>query len=386
MKKKLLVTASTFPRWEGDTEPRFILDLCKALNEYFDITVLVPACPGAKEEEILEGVKVMRYHYFPIHKWETLCYPGAIVPRIKEKKIRVLLVPFVFLGLWMRLHRIINDFDVAHAHWIIPQGIVQSFFKKPYIITGHGGDVTSLNFGIIKHLKIRCLSRAQKVTVVSNALKRTINEMVPNVSVLVQSMGCDLKKFSQQNKVNNFFSQNDKKVALFVGRFAEKKGVKYLIEAVKKIDILLVIVGSGPLETELRNQAKKYRDKIIFLGPKSHNELPIIYASADLFVAPSITAADGDKEGVPTTIIEAMASGLPVVASNSSGIPEIVQDGYNGFLTEEKDVEAIGHCIRNIIENSELSSRLSKNAIKTAEKYSYDKVGKMYTNIINGDI
>ena len=86
-KKKLLVTASTFPRWNGDTEPRFVLDLCIGLNKYFDVTVLVPMCPNAKEEEYLEGVQVIRYHYFPIHKWETLCYPGAIVPRIKEKNI-----------------------------------------------------------------------------------------------------------------------------------------------------------------------------------------------------------------------------------------------------------------------------------------------------------
>ena len=82
-KEKLLVTASTFPRWKDDTEPRFVLDISKALNKYFDVTVLVPACPGAKDKEILEGVKVIRYHYFPIHKFETLCYPGAILQRIK---------------------------------------------------------------------------------------------------------------------------------------------------------------------------------------------------------------------------------------------------------------------------------------------------------------
>lgn len=85
-KKKLLVTASTFPRWEGDTEPRFVLDLSSHMTDEFDVTVLVPASPGAKDTEVMDGVKVIRYHYFPIHKWETLCYPGAIVPRIKEKK------------------------------------------------------------------------------------------------------------------------------------------------------------------------------------------------------------------------------------------------------------------------------------------------------------
>ncbi len=84
-KKKLLVTASTFPRWEGDTEPRFVLDLSSHMTDEFDVTVLVPTSPGAKDTEVMDGVKVIRYHYFPIHKWETLCYPGAIVPRIKKK-------------------------------------------------------------------------------------------------------------------------------------------------------------------------------------------------------------------------------------------------------------------------------------------------------------
>ena len=87
-KKKVLITASTFPRWEQDTEPRFILDFSKAMSAYYDITVLCPAAIGAKDEESLEGVKVIRYHYLPIHKWETLCYPGAIMPRIKERKSR----------------------------------------------------------------------------------------------------------------------------------------------------------------------------------------------------------------------------------------------------------------------------------------------------------
>ena len=80
-KKKILVTASTFPRWKDDTEPRFILDYCIGLSRYYDITVLVPAAIGAKQNEILEGIKVIRYHYFPIHKWETFwfhfyCFPS----------------------------------------------------------------------------------------------------------------------------------------------------------------------------------------------------------------------------------------------------------------------------------------------------------------------
>lgn len=382
-KKKLLVTASTFPRWDGDTEPRFVLDLSKALLEYFDVTVLVPACPGAKEQEILEGVKVIRYHYFPIHKLETLCYPGAIVPRIKEKKVRVLLVPFLFLGLWLKLLRILPKYDFVHAHWLIPQGIVQSFFKKPYIVTGHGGDVTSLNNRIVKKLKIKALKNATKVTVVSNALENEVKKIAPEVSVLVRSMGCNIKEFGPEYKITNYFNQKNKKVILFVGRLAEKKGVAYLIEAMKQVDGKLVIVGTGNLEDTLKSQAKSLGDKVTFLGAKTHKELQTIYASADLFVAPSITAKDGDKEGFGLVFLEAMASGLPVIGSNSGGIPSIVKNGWNGFLTEEKDTDDLANKINMLINNQELYATMKMNALETVKEYSYEKIGKEYANILN---
>jgi hypothetical protein len=150
MKKKLLITGSTFPRFKEDTEPRFVLDLAKYLREYADVTVLVPAAAGAADKEILEGVSVVSYHYFPIHSLETLCYPGAIVPRIREKKVRVLLVPWLFISLFCNLFKMRKQYDMVLANWLIPQGIVQSFVKMPYVVTGHGGDVTSLNKGIFK--------------------------------------------------------------------------------------------------------------------------------------------------------------------------------------------------------------------------------------------
>ena len=160
MKKKLLVTASTFPRWENDTEPRFILDYCIGMSRYYDVTVLVPVAPGARDAEVLEGISVIRYHYFPIHKWETLCYPGSIVPRIKEKKLRLFLVPFLLLSLYLELRKREKDFDFVHAHWLIPQGILSAFCRTPFLVTGHGGDVGELNGSVFHMLKNRCLKKA----------------------------------------------------------------------------------------------------------------------------------------------------------------------------------------------------------------------------------
>lgn len=383
-KKKLLVTASTFPRWKDDTEPRFVLDLASHMTDEFDVTVLVSAAPGAKNREVLEGVQVIRYHYFPVHKWETLCYPGAIVPRIKEKKMRILLVPFLFISLYFHLWKILPEYDIVHAHWLIPQGIVQSFFKKPYIVTGHGGDVVSLNKGIIKKLKMKCLRKAGRVTVVSEYLKKRVQELVPEIEPEVISMGVDTRKFGRQYRVENYFGQGDKKVVLFVGRLAEKKGVAYLIEAMKQIDALLVIVGNGPLRKTLEEQAEQVgKDRIRFLGEKTHEELKKIYASADIFVAPSVTAKDGDQEGLGLVLLEAMASGLPVVASKSGGITQIIKDGENGLLCEEKCVWQLAENICALLNDECLYKKIAENGNRTVKAYDYVQTTEKYMQIIN---
>lgn len=383
-KKKLLVTASTFPRWEGDTEPRFVLDLASHMTDEYDVTALVPAAPGAKDTEILDGVNVIRYHYFPIHKWETLCYPGAIVPRIKEKKIRVLLVPFLFFSLYFHLLRLMPKFDLVHAHWLIPQGIVQSFFKKPYIVTGHGGDVTSLNKGIMKKLKVRCLKRASKVTVVSEYLKGVVEDLADhNIETpMVCSMGVDTSKFGRQYRKENFFGQGEKKVILFVGRLAEKKGVTYLIEVMKSVDAVLIIAGDGPLHDELVEQAKEQGDKIKFIGSKTHDELKTIYASADIFVAPSVTAKDGDKEGLGLVMLEAMASGLPIIANKSGGIVEVIEDRKTGLLCEEKNVGQLVENINELLDDEELAKTLIENSKNVLDKYNYNTIAGKYKKIL----
>ena len=398
-KPRLLVTASTFPRWEGDTEPRFVLDLCKKLTAYFDVTVLVPAAPGAAKEEVLEGVSVIRYHYFPIHKWETLCYPGAIVPRIREKKVRVLLVPFLFMALWWKIGRMKKQFDVVHAHWLIPQGIVQSFHNMPYLVTGHGGDVTSLNVSLMKTLKKRCIQRAGAVTAVSDALLSTMNEISPKEQAAVVSMGCDMERFGKEYRVDNYFGQGKEQVVLFVGRLAEKKGVTYLIEAMKEVQAKLVIVGDGDLYESLLTQASNTFSgqvlspdkepensnwKIRFLGAKTHEDLKTIYASADVFAMPSGTAKDGDKEGFGVEMLEAMASGLVVAASDSGGITDVIQDGENGLLMEEKNSHDIAEKLNRLLTERDLYKTLQEKAYDTARQYDYGVIAESYRKLLMG--
>lgn len=381
--KKILVTASTFPRYMQDTEPRFIYDLCKEYTKYYDVTVLVPAAPGALDYEEMEGMHVVRYHYFPIHKWETLCYPGAIVPRIKEKKIRGLLVPFLFLALYRNLKKWNRKVDAIHANWLIPQGIIQGIFGAPYILTGLGGDVTSLNESFIRKLKKNAVDKAKSITVVSEDLKKSLEKNYQAQNVQVIPMGCSLEKFSPANKIENFFSQKDKKVILFVGRLVEKKGASYIIEAMRKVEAKLIIVGDGPERQQLEQLAKETKADIEFVGPKNKQELAKMYASCDVFCIPSVVAKDGDKEGLPVALIEAMASGAPVVGTHVGGIGEILVDGENGYIVREKDSEELVDKLNQILKNDDLRNQMKKNARTKAEKYDFIKIGLRYKAILD---
>ncbi len=383
-KKKILVTASTFPRWYQDTEPRFILDYCIKLQRYYDVTVLVPASAGAASREVLEGISVIRYHYFPIHAWETLCYPGAIVPRIKEKKVRILLVPFLLLALGLNLYRYQKEYDLIHAHWMIPQGIISTFFRKPFLVTGHGGDVAELNRSVFYCLKKRCLRKAAAVTVVSQHLQNILKKTYGCQNAHIIPMGCNTSYFSPENRKENFFSQGHKKVVLFVGRLAEKKGTAYLIKAMQHVDALLIIVGSGPMENSCRTLVEKLQlhDKVQFLGPRPHTELRTIYASSDIFVAPSITAKNGDVEGFGLVILEAMASGLPVIASNSGGITDIISHEKNGLLAPERDEKELAVHINRLLYSPVFYRQLSQASRSTAARFDYSVIAEKYHGII----
>lgn len=382
--KKVLITTSTLPRWEKDTEPRFVLDFAKALSKKYEVTILTPWAPGAKKKEILEGISVIRFHYFPIHKCETLCSPGSIMGRIKQKKSRLMLVPFFFAALWIQLLKNVKKYDLVVAHWLIPQGIVQSFFKKPYICVCHGSDVKALNKGIIKKLKKRALDRAAEVTVVSNELKRQIVELYGKSNTLIAPMGIDIEQFEQSSvKKDTVKSQHE---ILFVGRLDKIKGVTYLIQAMEKIDAKLVIVGDGVLRSELEEQAKTFGDKVHFMGAVEHSELAEIYSEADVFVAPSITMENGATEGFGLVFIEAMAAGIPVIGTKTGGIKDIIIDGETGYFVKEKDSDAIAERVNFLLENPGESMRIVENAKKEVRRYSWENVGENYINIIEKSI
>jgi colanic acid/amylovoran biosynthesis glycosyltransferase len=157
---------------------------------------------------------------------------------------------------------------------------------------------------------------------------------------------------------------------MFAGRFVEKKGIPSLIEAVRRLEaegrhVRLVLVGEGPMENELRRSASALND-VRFMSWMPNNELRRWMRGALALCVPSQRALDGDAEGLPTVVIEAMAAGTPVIGSRHAGIGEAVEDEQTGFLIPEQDPEALAAALRWLSDEPELRRRLGENARQAA--------------------
>jgi colanic acid/amylovoran biosynthesis glycosyltransferase len=150
-----------------------------------------------------------------------------------------------------------------------------------------------------------------------------------------------------------------------VGRFVEKKGHLVGIDAfadaiAKGADAELAIIGSGPLEDQYRERIRHHglSDRIELLGVLDADRVADVLRDSDVLLAPSQTAADGDRESGLIVAKEASACGLPVLGTRHGGIPEIVDDGVTGFLVEERDVTALGEHLTRVLGDRELRRRL----------------------------
>ena len=165
----------------------------------------------------------------------------------------------------------------------------------------------------------------------------------------------------------------------FIKNFMTIIASKNMDDAIELSSYILKQVKS--LENKLKKQAEAYGDKISFIGAKTHAELKEIYPSADVFVMSSVTTQDGAKEGFGLVMLEAMASGLPVVAFNSGGIAQLIEDDINGLLCEEKDVKALSSNIQKALYDDATRKRLIENGNRTVKEYDYKEIAGKYSKI-----
>lgn len=204
---------------------------------------------------------------------------------------------------------------------------------------------------------------------------------------LIINLGCDEKKIVVLRSgidCSRFFftprhlNPGDTIKIITIGRLVGKKGIAYGIRAVAKLikhypTIEYNIVGDGPLHEELQQLIAELAvgDQVKLLGAKEQQELIEILDRSHILVAPSITDEEGNQEGIPNVLKEAMAMGLPVISTEHAAIPELIEDGITGFLVPERDVDGLAEKLSYVIEHPELWIKIIQAGRTRVENY-YD--------------
>lgn len=257
-----------------------------------------------------------------------------------------------------------NNTKLLHAHFGT-EGVRYSKLKKklniPMITTFYGMDVSV--FPKMPYWKKRYIKLFQEgdlfLTEGSNMKKELIKLGCPENKIIVQHLGIDLNKFKFTTRE---LPEDGNVVVLIAGSFREKKGIPYAIQAFAKVkenhqNIQLRILGDGPMRGEIESLMAELNisNSVTLLGYQPHDIFLKEATNAHVFMLSSITAQDGDTEGgAPVAILEAQATGLPVISSYHADIPEVVIDGKSALLAHEKDVEMLAKHLRYLVEHPEV--------------------------------
>jgi phosphatidylinositol alpha-1,6-mannosyltransferase len=395
---KVLVLATTFPRWSGDTEPAFVHDLCRGLAESgHELLALVPHAPGAKLRETMNGIEVRRFRYFLPTRLQRLCYEGGALPNLRRSWLARLQLPAFLAAQAFAFVRAVLTHRPAlvHCHWIVPQGflgaVLKPLFRYRLVLTAHAGDVFTMRNPLLKRFGKLALRGADAATVNSNATIEALLRVERPKRVRLVPMGVDLRHFGMGQigtAIRDRFALSGP-VVLGVGRFAEKKGFKYLIRAVPLVrqrfpSAELLLVGFGPLERDLRAETLQsgVAGAVHFVGRITHQDLPQYYAAADVFVLPSVVTRSGDTEGLGVVLLEAMAQGIPVVACDVGGIPDIVKHGETGLLARQRDPDDLAAKIVRVLDDPSLRERLVRcGRAHVRSSFSWERITRRFDKL-----
>jgi colanic acid/amylovoran biosynthesis glycosyltransferase len=257
-----------------------------------------------------------------------------------------------------------GPYDVVHAHFG-PSGALAAQLRDvgalhgPIVTSFYGYDVTRVNAGRGYAFLFR---HGDRFIAISERMRaRLIALGCDPRRIIVHRLGVDLRRFEPVQRPARSYAH-----IVTIARFVPKKGLEYGLRAVAALarqrDIRYTIIGDGPLRHRLTAlvHALRLEETVRFAGWQTQPAVIALLQQADVLLAPSATAGDGDAEGMPTAIIEAHALAVPVVATWHEGIPEVVTHGESGFLVAERDVAALSESLARLVESPELRRKMGE--------------------------
>ena len=386
MKPRVAFLVGNFPALSST----FVINQISGLiDRGWDVRVFALRNPG--EERIHPDV--MRYglvektQYFDLPQKKIKRVIGALKLigthiRYHPGKVLKSLSPWFFPGETLRLNTLFylvpflgRHFDVLLCHFG-PNGLLGAMLKGlgipgRLVTVFHGYDLSSF-------LRSRSLRVYAPLFLCGDLFlpvshyweNKLVNLGCPEDRIRVHHMGVDLQRFSPSGQS---LLKSGKLELLSVGRMVPKKGHAHVLRALRDFKVhnswRYTIVGDGPLRQGLETLAAELglHDKVHFAGPLTETEVLAFYRRSHVFLQTSVTGPDGDREGIPMVLMEAMAMRLPVISTRHSGIPELVTHGRTGFLVDEDDTVELRRRLGELANNEALRSRMGEAGRKVVE-------------------
>jgi glycosyltransferase involved in cell wall biosynthesis len=381
--KHILVFSSVYPITVDGNHGAFVRESILRLRPSgARFTVFAPAYEGCASN-VLDGIPVYRFRYC-LKPFENLVRDGAPTKLQRQPLYLVVAALYIVLGtiqlFWMCFRQ---KPDLLQIHWPFPHGLMALPSMKllgiPAVFSCHGAELLLSNkFKFVSKVLAWLFPMAKRITANSSFTYKLIRKVFTG-SVKIIPYGQTIE--TQPIKQNSLDNPNVPIQLLFVGRLDERKGLKYLLEALPLVlaqrKVNLRIVGKGILEEELRSQSHQLGldNFISFLGFVSKEDLATEYANCDIFVLPAIVDSKGDTEGLGVVLIEALAHAKPVIATNVGGIPDVIIAGKTGQLVQEKDVPALAQAILRVSANPEIFTEMAQKGLEDIRsRFSWERI------------
>ena len=356
------------------------------------VTVVAPHAAGLPARWQDAGVEVRTFRYAPARA-ERLGYGRSLEADERVRGAALAVAPLYALAARRAVRRLLarRRFDLYQAHWLVPNAVAAPGRPRrtPLAVGLHGSDVFLAERPPYRAAARRALARARLLTGCSPELVERVCALgFPAERARVIPYGVDVAAFAPDGGRGRWRAElgipENAPLVLAVGRLATKKGFHVLMQAAPAVlasrpDAHLVIAGSGDRLPELRAAAAPFAGRVHFPGAVAHDALPELFRSADIFVLPAVHDGKGNVDGLPNVILEAMASGLPVVASGISGIPLAVEDGRTGLLVPEGDAGALAAALLCLLADPAARRAMGEAGRRKAEReLTWDAIAARY--------
>jgi glycosyltransferase involved in cell wall biosynthesis len=363
MSQVVVMVTSSYPRFPGDSVGTFMEPIAHGVAARgHEVHVVAPWHPLIQRASVEQGVRFHFYRYAPAPALNVFGYAGAMNADVSLKAAAYATAPLALAAGWRMARQVAarHRATIMHGHWVIPGGVTAAFAAPalPLVVSLHGSDVFVAERLLPARVAARAtFRRAGFVTACSADLAsraRTLGASGDRMAVV--PYGVDASRFKPDPAARlalrtRLGISDDVLLIAAAGRLVRKKGFEFLLEALPGVPRAAgVVAGSGTLEAELKDRARALgvADRVHFPGNQTQDEIAALFSAADVIVTPSVRDDAGNVDGLPNVVLEALASGTPLVTTEAGGIGSVVEHGVTAEVVPERDPRAIAAAVERL--------------------------------------